>query len=254
MKEFYIYPFVTNKYHQWYKNIIHKAIIATRIYDSNIHELHHILPHAFGGSNDITNIVTLTFKEHYICHLLLTKFTFGKDKHKMSFALHAFFHLDETRNLNILRGRLYQTHKEYFIEACKERIPWTKTEIYKFKHIDSNEEFIGTRSEFRLHSGLTSQEVYNLIISPISRHAKRWAIFRENLQEFSHERRVVCTILSKPKTCPHCNRTVNGGGNYHRYHGDNCKLINPKQYAKTTEGITNLQKIRNKISKEDRVF
>ena len=36
-------------------------------------EKHHILPRAFGGSNDKENIARLTAREHFIAHLLLYK-------------------------------------------------------------------------------------------------------------------------------------------------------------------------------------
>lgn len=34
-------------------------------------EKHHIIPKCIGGSDDKTNLVELTAKEHFICHLLL---------------------------------------------------------------------------------------------------------------------------------------------------------------------------------------
>ena len=36
-------------------------------------ESHHIIPKCLGGSNDLTNLVDLTAREHYIAHLLLAK-------------------------------------------------------------------------------------------------------------------------------------------------------------------------------------
>ena len=36
-------------------------------------EAHHIVPRCLGGSNDITNLVDLTAREHYIAHILLAK-------------------------------------------------------------------------------------------------------------------------------------------------------------------------------------
>ena len=36
-------------------------------------ERHHIIPKCLGGSDDNTNLVNLTPREHFICHLLLTK-------------------------------------------------------------------------------------------------------------------------------------------------------------------------------------
>jgi len=36
-------------------------------------EVHRIIPRTFGGSNDKENLVAITAREHFICHLLLTK-------------------------------------------------------------------------------------------------------------------------------------------------------------------------------------
>lgn len=36
-------------------------------------EIHHIIPKCLGGNNDKNNLTTLSAKEHYIAHLLLTK-------------------------------------------------------------------------------------------------------------------------------------------------------------------------------------
>jgi hypothetical protein len=46
-------------------------------------ESHHIIPKSIGGNNLKTNLVYLTAREHFICHLLLTKMTEGKNKSKM---------------------------------------------------------------------------------------------------------------------------------------------------------------------------
>lgn len=36
------------------------------------YEIHHIVPKSIGGTNDFENLVKLTYKEHYVCHRLLT--------------------------------------------------------------------------------------------------------------------------------------------------------------------------------------
>ena len=36
-------------------------------------EVHHIIPKSHGGSDDNSNLVKLTAREHYIAHLLLVK-------------------------------------------------------------------------------------------------------------------------------------------------------------------------------------
>ena len=48
-------------------------------------ECHHILPRCLGGSDDKDNLVNLSAKEHFICHLLLTKmYTVGTNEYYKS--------------------------------------------------------------------------------------------------------------------------------------------------------------------------
>jgi hypothetical protein len=78
-----------NKYTRWYARIITNAM--TRPAPTGYTEKHHILPKSFelGGVRDKRNIVTLTAREHFVCHWLLTKM-FKSDSHhrdKMIYAL-----------------------------------------------------------------------------------------------------------------------------------------------------------------------
>jgi len=78
--------YLQNKYTRWYNNIIANA--QTRILPQDIYtEKHHILPKSLGGSNSKLNLVKLTAKEHYICHLLLPKMTESAAKRSMCHAL-----------------------------------------------------------------------------------------------------------------------------------------------------------------------
>lgn len=57
-----------------YDQIILKAKISNRLKnDGNYYERHHILPKSLGGSDHKDNLVLLTAKEHYLCHMLLIK-------------------------------------------------------------------------------------------------------------------------------------------------------------------------------------
>lgn len=76
--------FIDNKYTTWYNSIINQA--KQRIISGYV-EKHHIIPKSFGGSNKKENLVALTAREHYICHLLLTKMVNGKYRAKMLYAL-----------------------------------------------------------------------------------------------------------------------------------------------------------------------
>ncbi len=79
--------FTQNKYTKWYFNIINFAKtreIIKKVYYEN----HHITPKALGGDNSKENLVKLTAREHFICHLLLVKMVKTKThKRSMSFAL-----------------------------------------------------------------------------------------------------------------------------------------------------------------------
>jgi len=77
--------FIKNKYTTWYYNIINNA--KARDIIEGYTEKHHIIPKSLSGDNSEDNLVTLTAREHFICHWLLTKMTTNLNKSKMFFAL-----------------------------------------------------------------------------------------------------------------------------------------------------------------------
>lgn len=77
--------FIDNKYTRWYFAIIDKAKTCTPL---KFYENHHIIPKSLGGSNQNENLVKLTYRQHFICHLLLTKMTVGKSKYQMIRAMY----------------------------------------------------------------------------------------------------------------------------------------------------------------------
>lgn len=109
--------FIQNKFHKWYFSIIDKAIVR-----QSGDEKHHIVPKSFGGSDDKSNLVLLTFREHYVCHLLLTKMCEGELKHKMLYAIHRMVFSEKYGN----GSRLYERFRSEFIESLKE-FHYTKT-------------------------------------------------------------------------------------------------------------------------------
>jgi hypothetical protein len=78
--------YLDNKYTKWYYSIITNASIRKE--NLGYVEKHHIIPRSLGGSKTSkNNIVCLTPKEHFICHLLLTKMVKGQQQYKMLKAL-----------------------------------------------------------------------------------------------------------------------------------------------------------------------
>ena len=65
--------FISNKYTKWYM-----AIVSNPTNEGYIEE-HHIVPRSMGGEET----VSLSARQHFICHWLLTKMTRGNDRLKM---------------------------------------------------------------------------------------------------------------------------------------------------------------------------
>ena len=69
-------------YKNIYNNIISKAQLRDKL--DGYTERHHIIPRSFGGSDDDSNIVTLTAREHFLAHYCLWRFSSGIAKYKMA--------------------------------------------------------------------------------------------------------------------------------------------------------------------------
>ena len=98
-----------------------------RIYDSLIDyrrkniltngyiERHHILPRSLGGTNESSNIVALTGREHYIAHLLLARFN------RCSQTVYALWTMQMKSSKNcdrpcIKTGRMYEWARKQFVK------------------------------------------------------------------------------------------------------------------------------------------
>jgi len=70
-------------YKKVYDNLIEKCNGRSKVKHQQGIELHHIIPRSFGGSDDDSNLVAFTHKEHLFAHKLLCKFTTGSGRYKM---------------------------------------------------------------------------------------------------------------------------------------------------------------------------
>lgn len=143
--------FQKNKYTECYMRIIEVA--KTREISGYI-EKHHIIPRCLFGRNDIdeidnpdhaSNIVSLTAREHFICHRLLTKMLKedDPDRRKMFYAVSCFSR-DKTGN-RILSSHQYQKVKESLSIASTGRIV---SDITKAKLSKAAQDFT-QRSEWK---------------------------------------------------------------------------------------------------------
>lgn len=99
--------FIDNKYTRCYNRIIENRKLNLPI---GYVEKHHIIPKSLGGPNRKENIVSLTAREHFICHMLLVKMTQGKEKVKMAYALRSMMRLENPyQGRHKISAKLYES-------------------------------------------------------------------------------------------------------------------------------------------------
>jgi hypothetical protein len=111
--------FLENKYTKWYHQIIENAKARTHV--DGYTEQHHIIPTSLGGKNWPDNKVRLTPREHFICHMLLTKMTTNLARSKMLFAFSMLTHIKNIGEGRYLpASRLYEYARNCHSNAMKE--------------------------------------------------------------------------------------------------------------------------------------
>jgi hypothetical protein len=75
-------------------------------------EKHHIVPRCIGGTDEVTNLVSLTPEEHYLCHLLLVKIHPNNIRLVRSAMFMVSANKDQQRN-NKVYGWLKRQYSDY---------------------------------------------------------------------------------------------------------------------------------------------
>jgi hypothetical protein len=121
-----------NKYSKWYFNIIENALARgwTKKISPIYVESHHIIPKSILKNNDT---VFLTAREHFICHLLLTKMLESIDKNKMLHALwNISHHMKDLRKLKI-NSTIYSNLKKQHSEMVSKNSSGKNNSMYGLK-------------------------------------------------------------------------------------------------------------------------
>ena len=113
--------YLQNKYTKWYNNIIVTA--QSRVLPREIYtESHHIIPRSLGGSDDLSNLVELTAREHRLVHILLPRMTIDPLHTKSMW--YAAWMILRTKNKNQIRtiskGKAYELVKIKIAEFTSE--------------------------------------------------------------------------------------------------------------------------------------
>jgi hypothetical protein len=193
--------YLTNKYTRWYYNIIKRA--QTRII-TGYTKKHHIIPRSLGGDNADSNLVKLTAKEHFVCHLLLTKMTEGKAKRSMCYA---------SWQMTNVNGR---TTRERYTPTAK---------MYELIKKQLSDSYKGVPKTYKIWLGKTHTLESRQLQSKVKRGKNNPMFGRIQSEETKKAIKLAQIGIPKPRfICPHCNKSIGGKSNYNRYHGEKCSI------------------------------
>lgn len=219
--------FLDNKYTKWYYNIIAKAKSRDLDTSTIYTEKHHIIPKSIGGVDDIENIAILLPREHFICHLLLTKMCTGKARRNMWYASYMMCKGISRVPRYKPTARMYEMLRQNMIKANKERPGPNLGRI--FTEEQRNNMSKATKGipkgpfteEHRQNMRKPKPEGFGQKVSEY-RTGKSWGYHptEETLQKMSAWQK----DIPKPKhTCEYCGKKISLMY-YKRWHGPNCKL------------------------------
>lgn len=189
-----------------------------RIYDSIIEnaknqiregylEKHHIVPKSVGGSDDKSNLVLLTAREHYLCHWLLAKHTNDK-RMWLAFSMMC---VSSNKHQRITNGRMFEQSK----------IART------FAMSGENNPMFGKKSFCKQHSEETKEKIRLSKLGKKRTPFSRKPASDDTKDKISKSKTGIPSKLKgvpmKKRECPYCHQMISIGGNYTRWHGDNCK-------------------------------
>jgi hypothetical protein len=208
--------FKQNKYSKCYYNIISAA--RQRILSGYV-ERHHIVPKSLGGSNDASNIVALTAREHFICHLLLIRMVSDDVKHKMVYAAWQQSRPSKHKTIKIT-ARTYEVLKRQLSESLtgRKRKPFSEQAKVNMKASAVNRAKVVYTPERLTKLANTRPNVagWNKGVT--------MDLSDEHREAISSRLSLANKGRPKPKVvCPHCANAV-ANHLFKRWHGDNCKL------------------------------
>lgn len=215
--------FIENKYAKWYFSIIKNA--KNR---NSGDESHHIIPRCLGGTDESDNLVSLSYREHYIVHVLLTKMN---DSESLKNAVWQMSCKNKNKYFNSL---LYEIVRKSYVERISGEKHWSKTKLFRenvsnswteerkinFKNKVSGDNHWTNKTDMTEHSKNMRKHID---IEKVRERSKKF--FTENNPM---KRPEIVEKYRKPKeivTCPHCKKT-GGKPVMMRYHFDMCKKLN----------------------------
>lgn len=234
--------FLENKYTKWYYLIVNSALTRN---NAGYSERHHIIPKSLGGSNEQSNIVTLSAREHFVCHLLLTKMTVGGQRRSMCYAAWQMTHningkryIPTSKMYELLKKRLSESYKGVpKSEETKRKLSLAHKGKPGTPHTEEHKQYMsrlykGKPKNYASFLGKKHTSETKAKQSEIKRGENNPMFGRMQSEETINRIKQAQINVPKPKfTCNCCGKIVGGKSNFLRWHGDNCK--EKQNYQKT---------------------
>lgn len=221
------YKDITMNYQGIYDSLVKKA--QNRTNTEGYTEKHHIIPRTLGGSDDASNIVVFTGREHFIAHLLLAKIHGGSMWH----AAHMMSNMKRYTNRKYEKVREEHAKQvslkhsgKVVSEETRKKISENKERSAKIsqtlKGRPKSEEHKEAYKKARLASGgwVVSEEQKRKVSEKLSGQGNpMWG------KTHNEEARKIISEANKQKvSCPHCGKT-GGIAIMKRWHFGNCKVL-----------------------------
>lgn len=213
-------------YQKIYNNLISKR--QSTLLENQYVEKHHIVPKCLGGTDEQSNLVSLTPEEHFLAHQLLVKIypehkglkyalymmTIGPNGRRNNNKLYGWIKRDYQNNRPQSRGNTGKKLKpETIAKMKKARAKQIITEETKMK-------ISNTKKGVRMSEEARKSMTYKRNNNPSwvnSQRNKKLTDETKNKIGLANRGRVF-----PDKECPHCLKR-GSGPNMTRYHFDNCK-------------------------------
>jgi hypothetical protein len=207
--------FIDNKYTKWYFKIIDSAKQFPR---TGYVEKHHIIPKCMNGGNNLENLVNLSAREHFVCHLLLTKMV-NKEPY-LSKLKYAVILLYSTRNVKI-SSRLYENIRS----NIKQTPEWIKKRTIHFKgRISPTKGMIAWNRGIPMSNDAKEKAAEKLKgRTPWNKNKVIPEEYRESIKEGMKKANISYSHMRSKVSCTHCGFESTQSA-ITRYHNNNCKI------------------------------
>lgn len=227
--------FHENKYTKWYICLCHRAKNRKRIFGEYL-ERHHVLPRSIGGSDDESNLVFLTAREHFIAHCFLPRMCKNtKDRQNLNWAITRMSSncrgsskiyakekerisregISETRRKNIIDA--HRTPEARIRKSNKMRSKWSEPE-YRIAMVTAMRACYQD-PDIRKRRAKSAK---NFWANPENRAKMAEKLKNRVATEEAKRNMSIAQRSMPPVTCPHCNKSGKIGA-MRRWHFDNCR-------------------------------